>query len=81
MNEFENAGVNVASKRSTNGHFLKKAKVICLDGITETSVFEAEGEVVLTTANHTDLKREGSGLITIQEVVDPISRRWQNAAD
>lgn len=72
--------VNVASKESTAGHFAKGAKrVVMLDDITETSF--VEGDCVLSTKNHTDLKMKSDCLITIQQVYDPFTRLFQKSKD
>jgi hypothetical protein len=72
--------VNVASKESTSGHFAKGAKrVVMLDDITETSF--VEGDCVLATKNHTDLKMKSDCLITIQQVYDPFTGLFQKSKD
>lgn len=72
--------INVASKESTSGHFTKGAKrVIMLDNITETSF--VEGDCLLTTKNHTDLKMKSDCLITIQNVYNPFSKMFEKSRD
>jgi hypothetical protein len=72
--------VNVASKESTSGHFVEGAKrVVMLDDITETSF--VEGNCVLSTKNHTDLKMKSDCLITIQQVYDPFTGLFQKSKD
>ena len=72
--------VNVASKESTSGHFAKGAKrVVMLDEITETSF--VEGDCLLTTKNHTDLKMKSDCLITIQNVYNPFSKMFEKSRD
>lgn len=72
--------VNVASKESTSGHFAKGAKkVVMLDEITETSF--VEGDCILSTKNHTDLKMKSDCLITIQNVYNPFSKMFEKSKD
>jgi hypothetical protein len=76
----EQLSVNVASKESTSGHFAQGAKkVIMVDEINETSL--VNGDCVLSTKNHTDLKMESDCLITIQNVYDPFSKMFQKSRD
>lgn len=72
--------VNVASKESTSGHFTKGAKrVVMLNDITETSF--VEGDCILTTKNHTDLKMKSDCLITIQQVYNPLTKMFEKSRD
>jgi len=72
--------VNVASKQSENGHFVKNAKkVILVDEITETT--KIEGAAVLETKNHTTLPMEEKCLITIQQVFNPFSKLYEKVKD
>lgn len=72
--------VNVASKESTSGHFTKGAKrVVMLNDITETSF--VEGDCILTTKNHTDLKMKSDCLITIQQVYNPLTKMLEKSRD
>ncbi len=72
--------VNVASKESTAGHFAKGAKkVILLNDITETSF--VEGDSILSTKNHTDLKMKSDCLITIQNVYNPLTKMLEKTKD
>jgi hypothetical protein len=76
----ETTAVNVASKESTSGHFAKGAKkVVMLDDITETSF--VEGDCLLTTKNHTDLKMKSDCLITIQNVYNPFLKMFEKSRD
>lgn len=72
--------VNVASKESTSGHFTKGAKrVVMLNDVTETSF--VEGDCILTTKNHTDLKMKSDCLITIQQVYNPLTKMFEKSRD
>ena len=72
--------VNVASKESTSGHFTKGAKrVVMLDEITETSF--VDGDCILSTKNHTDLKMKSDCLITIQNVYNQFSKIFEKSKD
>lgn len=72
--------VNVASKESTSGHFAVGAKkVILLNEITETSF--VEGNCILSTKNHTDLKMKSDCLITIQQVYNPLTQMLEKSRD
>jgi hypothetical protein len=72
--------INVASKESTSGHFVKDAKkVVCLNDITETSF--VEGDCLLTTKNHTDLKMKSDCLISIQQVYNPFEKMYNKSKD
>lgn len=72
--------INVASKESTSGHFVKGAKkVVMLDEITETSF--VEGDCILSTKNHTDLHMKSDCLITIQQVYNPYEKMYQKSKD
>jgi hypothetical protein len=76
----ETKSVNVASKESTSGHFAKGAKkVVMLNEITETSF--VEGDCILSTKNHTDLKMKSDCLITIQNVYNPFSKMFEKSKD
>ena len=76
----ETKAINVASKESTSGHFAHGAKkVVLLDNITETSF--VEGDCILKTKNHTDLKMKSDCLITIQNVYNPFSKMFEKSRD
>ena len=80
MNTYTENGVNVASKESTSGHFAQGAvNVVLLDEVTETSWIE--GESMLKTKNHTDLKLEKSAIVTIQNVYNPFSKMFEKSRD
>lgn len=72
--------INVASKESTSGHFAIGAKkVVMLNKITETSFIE--GDCILSTKNHTDLKMKSDCLITIQQVYNPLTKMLEKSKD
>ena len=72
-------GINVAEK-STQGHYVKKAKqVICLDGTKEA--FFVEGDAELTTANHQTLPLEKDCLIMPQQVYNSYSKSLERSRD
>lgn len=64
---------------STEGHFVKGAKVVCLDGVKET--FFVKGEAALTTKNHQTLPLEENCLITPQQVYNPITKLMVKSRD
>lgn len=72
-------GVNVAPT-STSGHYVQKAEeVILVDQINET--FVVKGASLLVTKNHTTLQNEDSGLITCQNVYDPLAGKFVKSRD
>ena len=72
-------GLNIAPS-SDSGHFVQgRTKVVNLDEVNET--FLVEGDSVLTTKNHTDLKLSGPCLITCQQVLNPFTGLYEKSQD
>lgn len=71
MNTLEKNNTNVALK-SSNGHYVKKAKVVMLDKVNQ--MFATDGPSELVTKNHTTIKTDFRTFISPQQVVDPVSK-------
>ncbi len=71
--------VNVAPQ-STKGHFVREAvNVINIDEVKE--LFFVEDEHVLTSENHTTLKRDGDNLVFPQNVHNPLTGMFERSKD
>lgn len=72
--------VNVAPS-SDEGHYIQNAiNVIDLE-VAETETFFVQGSSILTTKNHTDLKRDESCVVSCQRVYDPILEASRKSKD
>ena len=69
---------NVA-KQSTEGHFVKNAKVVCINEIREAHF--VEGDATLVSKNHQTIPLESNCLIMPQQVYNPFEKKLRRSQD